>query len=182
MPRYSPPPPWPPMPRKLGPSAPGPLSLPLSPRIVPRASPLDRAPSTVVRGPWPPPRRARALELEPSSSGPRARAAVRGPCASVRVRGPCAWSVPPWPSTPAPRPRRMPHGPRPGVESRHRFPPCVVRGPRRAPREPGAEVAKALARIWTNIYRSKVNWLVIANVFHVKHPRHFAKSKWPVFL
>jgi hypothetical protein len=96
------------MPRKLGPSAPGPLSLPLSPRIV------DRGPCPVDRVPCPLDRGRRPVELEPSSSGPRARAAVRGPCASVRVRGPCAWSVPPWPWTPAPRPRRMPHGPRPG--------------------------------------------------------------------
>ena len=145
------------MPRKLGPSAPALLSLHLSPRIVPRA-PSSRAPSS--RAPWPP-------ALEPWF-------VVRG--SWFVVRGSCPSGRRPSTASHAPRP------PAPGVESRHRFPPRVGRGPRRAPREPGAKGAKALARFQTNIYRSKVNWLVVANMFHVKHPRHFAKSKWPVFL
>jgi hypothetical protein len=149
MPRYSPPPPWPPMPRKLGPSAPGPLSFPLSTGIVPpRPCPL---------GSWFVPR-----GRPPSGRG--SWSVVRSSC--PRGRRPRPLDRVAWPPAPAP-----------GVESRHRFPPRVGRGPRRAPREPRAKGAKALARFQTNIYRSKVNWLVVANMFHVKHPPSLCKIK-----
>jgi hypothetical protein len=52
-------------------------------------------------------------------------------------------------------------------------------GPRRAPREPRAKVAKALARFLTNIYQPKVNWLVVTNMFHVKHPPSIEKINRP---
>ena len=90
MPRYSPLPPWPTMPRKLGRASRGPFSLPLSPRIVPRA------PSTVPPRPCP---------LGPWSVVRVPVAAVRGPWSVVRA---------PVAVCPAPRSRRMPPGPRPG--------------------------------------------------------------------
>ena len=163
--------PYPPAPRRVAPGprprsrgrlppAPAPAPAPVAWCVVGGAWSVVRGRLRVVRGPGPRSRFGRvavALEAWPSRRGPWS--LVRGP--------PCAA-----------------HGPRPprGAECRRRLSPA--RGAWRAFRgaRPRAGVAEALARFLTNIYWSKVNWLVVTNMFHVKHPRQLRKSIGPKFL
>jgi hypothetical protein len=102
----------------------------------------------------------------PSSWGPIPGSWAQVPAADTRPAAAGPWSPGNWPRLPGPGPR---------VECRHRFPGSPARGSRAAARGPRSLASRALARFWTNIYRSKVNWLVSTNMFHVKHPRHFLK-------